>query len=132
MLSRHKERHSIKNIAWLRAAVDSILGFLVAGLVLMSLVLTSYPFEPQRPMFGLLGMLTAITVGAIVVIAVQAGRDEVLSRLNKTATDRFTFDRQFVTTMITSVVPLLGLLGALSYSLSDLVRSLFEPFFRSG
>ena len=66
------------------------------------------------------------------MIAVQASRDEVLSRLNKTAADRFTFDRHFITMMITFVVPLLGLLGALSYSLSDLFRSLFEPFFRGG
>lgn len=122
----------VRQLSWLRAAVETILGFLVAGLILMTLVLTSYPFEPQGPMFALLGALTAITVGTIVVVAVQASRDEVLSRLNKTATDRFTFDRQFLTIMITSVAPLLGLLGALSYSLSDLVRSLFEPFFRAG
>jgi hypothetical protein len=120
----------VRQIAWLRAAVSSILSFLVAGLVLMSLVLTSYPFEPQGAMFALLGALTFITVGAIVVIAVQASRDEVLSRLNKTLSDRFTFDRQFVTTMVTFVVPLLGLLGALSYSISDLFRSLLEPLFR--
>ena len=44
--------------------------------------------------------------------------------------DQFTFDRQFFATMVTSVVPLLGLLGALSYPLADLFRSLFEPFFR--
>jgi hypothetical protein len=121
-----------RQIAWLRAAVNSILSFLVVGLVMMNVVLTSYPFEPQGPMFALLGALTVITVGAIVLIAVQASRDEVLSRLNKTLTDRFTFDRQFLTTIVTFVMPLLGLLGALSYSLSDLFRSLFEPFFRAG
>jgi hypothetical protein len=121
----------VRQIAWLRAAITSILSFLVAGLVMMSLVLTSYPFEPKGPMFALLGALTFITVGAIVVIAVQASRDEVLSRLNKTVSDRFTLDRQFVTAIVTFVVPLLGLLGALSYSISDLFRSLLEPLFRS-
>jgi|GEM_PF-2119609 len=122
----------VRQLAWLRASVQSIISFLVAGLVITFLVLTSYPFEPQEPIFALLGVLTVITVGFVVVIAVQASRDEVLSRLNKTPTDRFTFDRHFLTTMITFVVPLLGLLGALSYSLSDLFRSLFEPFFRGG
>ena len=121
-----------RQFAWLRAAIDSIVGFLVAGLVVATLVLTSYPFEPQGPTYALIGALTAVTVGAIVVIAVQASRDEVLSRLNKTPVDRFTFDRQFFATMVTSVVPLLGLLGALSYPLADLFRSLFEPFFRGG
>ena len=122
----------VRQFAWLRASVQTIISFLVAGLVITFLVLESYPFEPQEPIFALLGVLTVITVGFIVVIAVQASRDEVLSRLNKTPTDRFTFDRHFLTTMITFVVPLLGLLGALSYSLSDLFRSLFEPFFRGG
>ena len=58
-------------------------------------------------------MLTLITVGSIVVFAVHASRDEVLSRLNKSPTDRFSFDSHFITTIITFVVPLLGLLGAL-------------------
>ena len=122
----------VRQIAWLRSGVTSIISFLVAGLLLLTFVMTSYPFEPQGPTLALLGVLTMITVGAIVVIAVQASRDEVLSRLNKTATDRFTLDRHFLTMMITFVAPLLGLLGALSYSLSDLFRSLFEPFFRGG
>jgi len=122
----------VRQLAWLRASVQLTTSFLVAGLVITFLVLTSYPFEPQEPIFALLGVLTVITVGSIVVIAVQASRDEVLSRLNKSPIDRFSFDRHFLTTMITFVLPLLGLLGALSYSLSDLFRSLFEPFFRGG
>jgi len=122
----------VRQFAWVRAAVHSLITFLVVGLVILFLVLTSYPFEPQEPMFALLGAITVITASVIVIIAIQSSRDEVISRLNKTATDRFTFDRQFMTMMITSVVPLLGLLGAFSYSLSDLFRSLFEPFFRGG
>jgi hypothetical protein len=120
----------VRQLAWLRVSVRSIISFLVAGLVITFLVLTSYPFEPQNPLLLLLGVLTLITVGFIIVTAVNASRAEVLSRLNKTPTDRFSFDSHFITTMITFVVPLLGLLGALSYSLSDLFRSLFEPFLR--
>jgi hypothetical protein len=120
----------VRQIAWLRASVQLTLSFIVVGLVITFPVLTSYPFEPQEPMYAVLVVLTMITVGTIVAFAVQASRDEVLSRLNKSPTDRFSFDSHFITTMITFVVPLLGLLGALSYSLSDLVRSLFEPFFR--
>ena len=120
----------VRQIAWIRASVQLTLSFIVVGLVITFPVLTSYPFEPQEPMYAVLGVLTLITVGTIVVIAVHASRDEVLSRLNKSPTDRFSFDSHFLTTMITFVVPLLGLLGAFSYSLSDLFRSLFEPFFR--
>jgi hypothetical protein len=119
-----------RHIAWLRASVRLTLSFIVVGLVITFPVLTSYPFEPKEPMYAVLGGLTLITVGSIVVFAVHASRDEVLSRLNKSPTDRFSFDSHFLTTMITFVVPLLGLLGAFSYSLSDLFRSLFEPFFR--
>ena len=63
------------------------------------------------------------------MIAVQANRDEVLSRINKTTPNQFTFDRQFLLTLVTYVVPLLGMLGV-SYGMSDVIRSWFEPLFR--
>jgi ABC-type lipoprotein release transport system permease subunit len=117
-------------LAWLRAAVNSVTGFLVAGLVAMTFVLTSYPFQPQGQLLGLIGVLAAITVGVVAVIAVSSSRDEVLSRLNKTEPDRLTFDREFLTTMVTVVVPLVGLVASLSYGMSDLLRSWLEPLFR--
>ncbi|MBV8231060.1 MAG: hypothetical protein JO329_13825, partial [Planctomycetaceae bacterium] len=77
-----------------------------------------------------LALLTAVAVTVIVVIDVQVNRDEVISRMKKKTPDRFALDRQFVTTLVTRVLPLVGLLVTLSYGMSDLIRSLLEPLFR--
>jgi hypothetical protein len=76
------------------------------------------------------GLLATVTAATVIVIAIQRNRDEVTSRINKTTPNRFTFDRQFVTTLVTVVMPLVGLLAALSYGTSDLIRSWLEPLFR--
>ncbi len=120
----------VKQLAWLRSALVSIVSFLVAGPLAMTLVLTSYPFQPQGRLLTILGVLTAVTVSVVAVIAVETSRDEAFSRVRKTPPNRLTFDRQFLTTLVTCIVPLLGLLGALSFGMSDLVRSWLEPLFR--
>lgn len=118
-----------RQIAWLRAYCKSIVTFLVVGLLALTLALTSYPFQPQGFLLTATVLLAAVTA-IVVVIAVQANRDEVLSRINKTTPNHFTLDRQFLLTLVTYVVPLLGMLGALSYGMSDVIRSWFEPLFR--
>ena len=118
-----------RQIGWLYAYCKSRVTFLVVGLLALTLALTSYPFQPQGFLLTATVLLAAITA-VVVVIAVQANRDEVLSRINKTTPNQFTFDRQFLLTLVTYVVPLLGMLGALSYGMSDVIRSWFEPLFR--
>lgn len=118
-----------RQIDWLRAFCNSVVTFLVVGLLALTLALTSYPFQPQG--FLLTTTVLLATVAAVVVvIAVQANCEEVLSRINKTTPNHFTLDRQFLLTLVTYVVPLLGMLGALSYGMSDVIRSWFEPLFR--
>jgi len=119
-----------RQLAWLRRYCSSIETFLVVGLLTLTLAVTSYPFQPRGQMLTILGMLASVTAATVVVIAVQISRDDVTSRINKTTPNRFNFDRQFVTTLVTVVMPLVGLLAALSYGTSDLIRSWLEPLFR--
>ena len=118
-----------RQIGWLYAYCKSRVTFLVVGLLALTLALTSYPFQPQGFLLTTTVLLAA-AAAVVVVIAVQANRDEVLSRINKTTPNQFTFDRQFLLTLVTYVVPLLGMFGALSYGMSDVIRSWFEPLFR--
>ena len=118
-----------RQIDWLREFCKSVVTFLVVGLLALTLALTSYPFQPQGFLLMTTVLLAAVAA-VVVVIAVQANRDEVLSRINKTTPNHFTLDRQFLLTLVTYVVPLLGMLGALSYGMSDVIRSWFEPLFR--
>ena len=118
-----------RQIGWLYAYCKSRVTFLVVGLLALTLALTSYPFQPQGFLLTTTVLLAA-AAAVVVVIAVQANRDEVLSRINKTTPNQFTLNRQFLLTLVTYVVPLLGMFGALSYGMSDVIRSWFEPLFR--
>ena len=100
-----------RQIVWLYANCKSIVTYLVVGLLALTLALTSYPFQPQGFLLTATVLLAAVAA-VVVVIAVQANRDEVLSRINKTTPNHFTLDRQFLLTLVTYVVPLLGMLGA--------------------
>ncbi|MDR3633262.1 MAG: hypothetical protein P4L84_05450 [Isosphaeraceae bacterium] len=117
-------------VSWFRHAGSSVTASLVVGLVALVLVLTSYPFQPEGLLLSALALLTTVTIIAVVAIALQANRDEIISRIDKSVPNRFTLDRELVTTLVTYVVPLAGLLFALSYDMSDLIRSWFEPLFR--
>jgi len=116
-------------LQWLREYRRWLVASLVVGLLTMTLAVTSYPFQPQGPMVPIMTILATVTAVVVVKNAVVTSRDEVTSRITKTTPNRFTFDREFAMTLFTSVMPLLGLL-ALSYGLSDLIRSWFEPLFR--
>jgi hypothetical protein len=121
VLSRHLE--------WLQGCRRWLVAALVVGLLAMTLATTSYPFQRQGPMMPVVSLLAMTTAALVLWNAVQTSRDEVASRINKTTPNRFTFDREFAMTLVTSVLPLLGTL-ALSYSLSDLLRAWLEPIFR--
>ena len=119
-----------RQLAWIRRYCSALETFLVVGLLTLTLAVTSYPFQPRGQMLTVLGLLAAVTAATVIVIAVQLNRDDVTSRINKLTPNRFTLDRQFVMTMVTVIMPLLGLLTALSYGTSDLIRSWLEPLFR--
>ncbi len=119
-----------RQLAWIRRYCSAIETFLVVGLLSLTLAVTSYPFQPRGQMLAVLGLLATATAATVIVIAVQLNRDDVTSRINKLTPNRFTLDRQFVMTLVTVVMPLLGLLAALSYGTSDLIRSWLEPLFR--
>jgi hypothetical protein len=90
----------------------------------------SYTFQPRGRFLTALGLLAAVSAAMVVTIALRSSRDEIISRLIGTAPNRLTFDREFVMRLVTSALPLPGLIGALSCSVSDLIRLWFEPLFR--
>ncbi len=77
-----------------------------------------------------MGATIAVVVFLVTSIVIQINRNELVSRIQKTPPNQITFDRQFLGSLFQYVFPLLVALGALSVPLSDVVRSLLEPFFR--
>jgi hypothetical protein len=102
----------------------------VVGLLGLALSVVSYPFQPQGRLLQILVPLALVMFTAVVTMAVQTSRDEVVSRMTHTTPNRVTFDRDFLVTLVPYGLPLVTLLFTLSYGLSDLIRAWFEPLFR--
>jgi hypothetical protein len=63
---------------------------------LLLLAAASYPFQPERPLlYALVGLLAGV-VGAILYVLWDANRNGLISRISKTAPNKFTPDRGLV------------------------------------
>jgi hypothetical protein len=89
----------------------ALLTFITAGSLLMLLTITYYPFQPQRLITLFIWSCILSIVLASLIVFIQASRNEVVSRIGGTAANRVTFDRTFISMVVTyGVLPLLGLL----------------------
>src|SRR5262249_33689638 len=140
--------HAERVHAWLRNAEDfvameivtyvsqffvhlrNLATFVVVGLILLLLTLTSYTFQPQRLFMMLLSTLMfGAAIGSLIVF-VQINRNELVSRISGTTPNRFTPDMKFFSSVVTYVVPLLGLMAAQFADASDLLSAWVAPILR--
>jgi hypothetical protein len=85
----------------------------VAGILLLLLAMSSYPFQPHN----LLLLVNSAVILVFVITAlwafVEMNRDPILSSLNGTTPGQITWDKQFIFRLILyGVIPILALLGA--------------------
>jgi hypothetical protein len=88
---------------------------------------TSYPFQPERLLLTLLLSLLGAVLAGIVYVLVLMNRDELLSCIARSTPNRFTLDWDFVSSVLTYVVPM-GTVIALQ--MSGAFRFLLEPLVR--
>ncbi len=87
--------------------------FVLAGLLLMLLAVTSYPFQPRNEFLFFNWVVILVFVGSVGLIFVQMDRDTVLSLLNGTTPGQVNVSRELVIrVLLYVVVPLLALVGA--------------------
>lgn len=87
--------------------------FVLAGLLLMLLAVTSYPFQPRNEFLFFNWIVILSFIGTAFWILVQMERDTVLSLLNDTQPGQIDISRELVLRIFLYVaVPLLALLGA--------------------
>jgi hypothetical protein len=87
--------------------------FVVAGLLLMLLAITYYPFQPKETLLSFNWLIFAVTIGFSLAAFVQMSRNKVLSLLSGTAPGRITWNRDFVLrVVIYAIIPFLALIGA--------------------
>ncbi len=105
-------------------------GLVVAAMVCTSLLLlaaTSYPFHPERLLLVALMGLSAAGIASVVYVLFDMNRDEIVSRIFKTAPGKFSFDSGVIGSFFTYIVPTVGILAA---QLSGSFRWLLEPIMR--
>jgi len=84
-----------------------------AGLMLMLVAISSYPFQPRGLLLFFSWAVILSFVGIAMTVFVQMNRDAVLSSLNGTKAGQVSWDREFVVRLFFyGVVPVLALLGA--------------------
>jgi hypothetical protein len=118
---------------WLAASCAQVwnqIGFLAAGAMALLLAINAYPYPFQdRLMLGI-GLLIVALVATILVIVVGFNRDEMINRISNTSPNQLKLDQHLLGILATYVVPLVGVLAAISFDASDTIRTLFDPILR--
>jgi hypothetical protein len=97
--------------------------------VILLLAASTYPFVPQSLLLLFLTVLSGAAAITMLTFFYQVNKDEVVSRLNRTAPNRFTPDASFVTAIATYILPIVGALVIQFPFFASGIRSLFEPLF---
>lgn len=122
----------VEYIDWVLRHLFRLAFVLLAIVVLVTVLISSYPFQPHSTIkvifFGLV-LITAIT---LVAALIQMNRDEVLSRVTKTRPGAITWDTPFVLNVaLFGVVPLLVILSAEFPAIRSILFAWVEPLFRA-
>jgi hypothetical protein len=115
--------------AWL-AQLWILIGFLVVGTLCLFLAVNSYPFPIQG---HLLSYLCVLVVGIVLVVGfvlLEVNRDPVISRVANSIPNRLKLDQNLVMNLVTYIIPLLGALAAISFDVSDTLRTFLEPIIK--
>jgi hypothetical protein len=90
----------------------NLMYFSAAGLVLLLLAVSSYPFQDSDSILRLVWFLILFAVGAWVTILIQMNRDEVLSLFTQGVPGQIDWNRTFVFhLLVLGLLPIIGLLG---------------------
>jgi hypothetical protein len=124
---------ALQIVRWFAPALSNLvpmMQFLVLGSLSLLLAVTSYPFDHQSwltTMMICLIVFIGVVVGSVLV---GANRDELISRVSDTKPGSLNFDSNFVGSLLTIIGPLVGALIAVSFDISDLLRTWFGPLFQ--
>ena len=94
-------------------ALQNLAYFVLAGLLLMLLAVTSYPFQPRNEFLFFNWVVILSFIGTVFWIFIQMDRDTALSLLSDTSPGQIHFSRELLLKVLLYVaVPLTALLGA--------------------
>ena len=133
LVARLEELIALHAARWIGGALGriwSLLGFLVASVLLLLFATTSYPFPEQPRLMTVLGLAIVGLVVMVVRVVIGTNRDQVISRVNDTTPGKISWDPTLFSHLGTFVIPLLGVLAAISFEALDLFRAVLGPILR--
>ncbi len=125
---------ALQIVRWFAPALSQflpIMTFLVLGSLSLLLAVSSYPFDQQGWLMTVMVFLILFVAAVVGNVLVGVNRNEFISRVSGTTPGRLTFDGQFVSSLLTTIVPLFAALLAISFDLSDILHTLFGPLFQA-
>ncbi len=120
----------VTHISLIAAHLKNLATYLSVAPILLLLAVSSYPFQPGRLLEMCMWGLLLMVVGCVVWVYIGMEQDELLSRVSKTAPGSIAFDRQFLGSVMTFLIPLLGLALAQFPFVSDAMNQWFAPLTR--
>jgi hypothetical protein len=106
--------------------------FLLVALVLMTVLIVAYPFQPASVVRTMYLLIIGVSVVTLVAVLVRMNRDPVLSAIAGTNAGEVTWDARFVLNLVTfGAVPILTLLGSEFPELRGFLFSWVSPALRA-
>ena len=104
--------------------------FLTLAPLLLVAAAMSYPLQPHRLLVCCLWGVVVTTAAAAIAVSIQMERNEFLSLVAKTTPNQLSFDRKFVTLILTYLIPILGFVLTQFPEAADLLNSVLTPLSR--
>ena len=133
VLARKEELLALYATRWISGALGRIwtlIGFLVVSSLSLLFAITSYPFPEQPRVMTILGLGIAGLLVMILRVVIGSSRDEVISRVGDTTPGKVTWDAALFGHVGAFIVPLVGVLAAISFDALDLFRAVLGPILR--
>ncbi len=119
----------LRHLSQFLAQVWVMVRFIVIGSFALLLSINSYPFPLQHRIGFYLTVLIAVAAVVILRLVIGINRDETISRVGNSMAG-FKIDHNLAAAMAGYILPLIGILAAVSYDMSDLLRVWLDPVFR--
>jgi hypothetical protein len=118
-------------VDWTFQHLRYLAAFLLTALLLLVVLLSAYPFQPQGLLKAIYTVELVAGVATLVYVVVQMNRDEVLSAISNTTGGAVTWDPHFVSSLVTyAALPLLTLVSTEVPQVRDFLFSWVTPLLR--
>ena len=124
---------AIQIVRWLAPSLSQLwilVRFLVIASISLLFAINSYPFPQKGHVLSGLGLLIGVVALIVGGVLVAVNRDEFISRVSKTTPNQLTFDSTLVGPLFAYVLPLIGIVAAISLDVTDVVRVWLGPIVR--